>query len=210
MELPQHVAIVGGGLSGLSLSLALQKVNIPCTVYEERAESYETGGGITLSPNILDELGVYDRVRDKGYHFDTLAFSDNDGAIKDVYYFGSEKLYGYRGFRIMSIKDSEKEVAIEFADGSVESSDIVVGADGIHSAIRKHIVPDVKPGYSGLMAINSACSRSGLLIPENFHLPATVMSKVDAFLMRFPEKDKEGWDALAADKQGLLDMLRDN
>ncbi|KAL2364254.1 hypothetical protein RJZ56_002824 [Blastomyces dermatitidis] len=86
---------------GLSLSLALQKVNIPCTVYEERAESYETGGGITLSPNILDELGVYDRVRDKGYHFDTLAFSDNDGAIKDVYYFGSEKLYGYRGFRIM-------------------------------------------------------------------------------------------------------------
>ncbi|EQL30581.1 hypothetical protein BDFG_06973 [Blastomyces dermatitidis ATCC 26199] len=184
MELPQHVAIVGGGLSGLSLSLALQKVNIPCTVYEERAESYETGGGITLSPNILDELGVYDRVRDKGYHFDTLAFSDNDGAIKDVYYFGSEKLYGYRGFRIMSIKDSEKEVAIEFADGSVESSDIVVGADGIHSAIRKHIVPDVKPGYSGLMAINSACSRSGFLIPENFHLPATVMSKVDAFLMR--------------------------
>ncbi|PGH02629.1 hypothetical protein GX51_04512 [Blastomyces parvus] len=256
MEVPRHVAIVGGGLSGLSLALALQKVNIPCTVYEARAESYEAGGGITLSPNalrILDKLGVYERVRDKGHHFDTLAFSDGDGVIKDIYYFGSERLYGYRGFRIMRqllinemkvmlqdygiyvhfnkqfmrvIKDSEKEVVIEFADGSVESSAIVVGADGIHSAVRKHIVPDVKPVYSGLMAINSVCPRSELRIPENFHLPATVMSKVGAFLMvpqevdgsqlligaqrRFPEKDKDGWDALAADKQGLLDMLREN
>ncbi|KAL2364255.1 hypothetical protein RJZ56_002825 [Blastomyces dermatitidis] len=100
-----------------------------------------------------------------------------------------------------AIKDSEKEVAIEFADGSVESSDIVVGADGIHSAIRKHIVPDVKPGYSGLMAINSACSRRQEVDGSHVLIGAQ---------QRFPEKDKEGWDALAADKQGLLDMLRDN
>ncbi|KAG5301912.1 kynurenine 3-monooxygenase [Histoplasma ohiense] len=256
MEVPQHVAIVGGGLSGLSLALALHKVHIPCTVYEGRDESYEAGGGITLSPNalrILDKLDVFARVRDKGFHFDTLAFSDGDGVIKDLYYFGSEKLYGYRGFRIMRhllinemklmlrengtqihfnkqfskvIRDSQDEVVIEFADGSVETSAIVIGADGIHSTVRNHIVPDVKPVYSGMMAISSVCPRSSLRIPENFYLPAHILSKAGAFLMvpqeidgsqlligsqrRFPEKDKDGWDALAADKQGLLDMLREN
>ncbi|KKZ64778.1 hypothetical protein EMCG_09319 [[Emmonsia] crescens] len=56
-------------------------------------------------------------------------------------------------------------------------------------------------------------------IPENFYLPATIMPKAGAFLIvpqeadgsqllisaqrRFTEKDKDGWDALAADKQGL-------
>lgn len=47
---------------GLSLALALHKVHIPCTVYEGRDESYEAGGGITLSPNalrILDKLDVF-------------------------------------------------------------------------------------------------------------------------------------------------------
>lgn len=225
-------------------------------MYEARDESYEVGGGITLSPNalrILDKLCVYERVRDKGFHFDTLAFSDGDGVVKDVYYFGSEQLYGYKGFRIMRqllinemkqmlrgyrvemnfnkqftkiIRDTQDEVVIEFADGSTADSAIVVGADGIHSIVRNYIVPDVKPVYSGLMAINSVCPRSRVRIPENFYLPATIMSKAGAFLMvpqevdgsqlligaqrRFPEKDKDGWDALAADKQGLLDMLREN
>ncbi|OJD12793.1 hypothetical protein AJ78_06670 [Emergomyces pasteurianus Ep9510] len=256
MEVPQHVGIIGAGLSGLGLALALQKVNIPCTVYEARDESYEVGGGITLSPNalrILDKLGVYERAGVKGFHFDTLAFSDGDGVIKDVYYFGSKQLYGYRGFRIMRqvlidemkqmlrgygveihfnkqftriISDSPDGVVVEFSDGSTASSVLLVGADGIHSAVRGHIVPDVKPVYSGMMAINSVCPRSSIRIPENFYLPATIMSKAGAFLMvpqevdgsqlligaqrRFPEKDKDGWDALAADKQGLLDMLREN
>lgn len=243
-------------MQGLSLALALKRVNIPCTVYEARAESYDLGGGITLSPNalrILDKLGVYRRVYDKGFHFDTLAFSDGDGNVQDVYYFGSEKLYGYREFRIIRkllikelrqtlaeqgveiqfnkrftrvIAESADRVDFEFADGSTASSALLVGADGIHSTVRDYIVPGLKPVYSGFTAINCVCPRSRLRIPNNFHLPATVMAKPGAFLIepqeidgsdlligaqrRFPERDKAGWDALAADKQGLLDMLREN
>lgn len=44
---------------------------------------------------------MYRRVYDKGFHFDTLSFCDGDGHVQDVYYFGSEKLYGYRAFRII-------------------------------------------------------------------------------------------------------------
>ena len=63
---PKYVVIMGDGLSGLNLALALQKVGIPRSIYEARSESYDIGGGITLSPNgvrILDKLGVYPKVK---------------------------------------------------------------------------------------------------------------------------------------------------
>ncbi|KAK2753339.1 hypothetical protein FQN55_003468 [Onygenales sp. PD_40] len=256
MEVPKDIAIIGAGLSGLSLGLALKRVNIPFTIYEARPQAYDIGGSVALSPNslrILDKLGVYGRVRNQGIDFDKLAFSDGDGNVKDVYYFGSEELYGYRGFRIVRrllinemktmleevgvqvqfnkkfariVSESEGQVVFEFADGSQASSAIVVGADGIHSAVRNYIVPDVKPVYAGMTAISGNCPRSGLRIPPNFHLPATVMCKAGAFLLvpqesdgsqlligaqrRYPEQDRQGWEEMAADKQGLLDMLREN
>lgn len=241
---------------GLTLALALNRVNISSTVYESRAKSYDLGGGIALSPNalrILDKLGVYERVYNKGHHFDTLAFSDGVGNVKDVYYFGSKKLYGYDAFRIIRklliyeirqmlgeqnvelqfnrhfrkiINEEADKVKFEFADGSTASASILVGADGIHSTVRKYIVPELEPVYSGFTAINCTCPRSQLRIPEGFQLPATLMGKAGAFLVvpqevdgsqimfgqqrRFPEKDKAGWEAMATDKQGLLDMLSEN
>ena len=236
----------------------MHRVSIPCTVYDSRLESFSLGGGITLSPNalgVLDSLGVYERVRNKGFHFDTLEFKDADGKTTDVHYFGSEKLYGYRAFRIIRdllvnelkamLKESGVEVKynakfsrvlsessvlekveFEFADGSTSSASLLIGSDGIHSTVRRYIHPNAAPMYSGLMAINSVVPRSKLRIPDGYHLPATVTGKPGAFLLvpqevdgsellmgsqrRFEEKDREGWDKLSADKQGLLDMLREN
>lgn len=168
-----------------------------------------------------------------------------------MYYFGSKELYGYRAFRIIRkllidelklmlseqgveiqfnkafskvVSETADSVEFEFADGSTASAPVLVGADGIHSAVRSsYVAPEIKPIYSGFTAINNVCPRSRLRIPEGFHLPATVMGKAGAFLIvpqevdgsqvligaqrRFPEKDKAGWDAMEADKQGLLDML---
>ena len=60
-----HVAIVGGGVAGLALALALRRQGIGYTVLEQ-AESFEAvGAGIQLSPNAtraLRHLGVADRL----------------------------------------------------------------------------------------------------------------------------------------------------
>ena len=231
-------------------------MSIPCTIYESRSKSYSLGGGIILSPNalkVLDSLGVYERVRDKGFHFDTLEFKDGDGKTTDVYYLGSEELYGYKAFRIIRellidelkamlqergvevryntkfskvISESSEEVVFELADGSTWSTSLLIGSDGIHSAVRTYIHPQATPKYSGLMAITSVVPRSKLRIPDGYHLPATVMGKPGAFLLvpqqvdgsellmgsqrRFEERDRQGWERLSADKQGLLDMLRED
>lgn len=216
---PKHVIIVGAGLSGLSLALALQKVGVPCSIYEARSESYSIGGGITLSPNglrILDKLGVYPRVKQRGFHFETLAFKNDAGETTDVYYFGSEKLYGYQGFRIARqlmidemkkmlieqgiqvhhnmcfsqvISDTPEQVEIKFADGSTASASILIGSDGIYSSVRKYVVPSADPVYSGITAINGVIPRSRIRIPEGYHLPATVMAKPGAFLLVPQEPD---------------------
>lgn len=46
---PQHVAIIGAGLAGLSLALALHDQGIQCDIYETRPKSYNLGGAIMVS-----------------------------------------------------------------------------------------------------------------------------------------------------------------
>ena len=56
-----------------------------------------------LSPNalrILDVLGVYKRIRGKRFNFETCVFKNYEGKTTDEYYFGLEKLYGYKALRI--------------------------------------------------------------------------------------------------------------
>ncbi|KAI0424554.1 kynurenine 3-monooxygenase [Xylaria sp. FL1042] len=101
---PSEVAIIGGGLAGLTLALALHHHGIPSTVYEARSESYNHGGGLMLSPNALralDQIGAYKRLGEMSLHFDKLYFKNDNNETTDIYYFGSRNLYGYQALRIM-------------------------------------------------------------------------------------------------------------
>ncbi|KAI3325928.1 kynurenine 3-monooxygenase [Xylariaceae sp. AK1471] len=216
-EPPSHVAIIGGGIAGLTLALALHDLNISCTVYEARSEGFDQGGGIMLSPNalrVLDSVGVYKRVHANSFQFDVLTFKDGQGQTTEEYYFGSEKLYGYQATRIMRkdlldemkamlrerhipvhydskltaiTSDSPDQVELVFANGNVVSAPLVIGADGIHSTVRGTFQPHVKPVYAGFLGISSVVQRSQLRIPAGYELPATVMAKPGAFLL-VPQK----------------------
>ena len=50
------VAIVGGGIAGLCLALALHQRGIACEVFEAVPEVREIGAGITLLPHAMREL----------------------------------------------------------------------------------------------------------------------------------------------------------
>lgn len=58
---PFQVAIIGGGLCGLALSIALRNRSIPYKIYESRASFTEIGAGINLGPNLLKSIELIDK-----------------------------------------------------------------------------------------------------------------------------------------------------
>lgn len=58
---PFELAIIGGGIAGLMLAIALHKRNIACTIYEQAAEFGEIGAGVSISRNAVKAMEVIDR-----------------------------------------------------------------------------------------------------------------------------------------------------
>ncbi|CAG7915700.1 unnamed protein product [Penicillium olsonii] len=249
----RDIAIIGAGLSGLTLALALHKQSIPCTVYESRSASLDIGGAVMLSPNalrILDSLGIYEKVKPEGFHFRDLHFRTN--VPLDSYEFGNREKYGYDGLRIFRYKlidalliatkergirieygkkfvkilnETETDVFWDFEDGTTGQSACLIGADGIHSRVRKYLYPDLEPKFTNAVGVNAAVPTAQLNLPDSFEIPVTIMNpKHGAFVIapqladgsevfigkqkRAPELDREGWTALLNDKQWCVDFFR--
>jgi 2-polyprenyl-6-methoxyphenol hydroxylase-like FAD-dependent oxidoreductase len=209
-----------------------------------------------LSPNalrILDDLGVYSRIRSKGWNFEALTFMNEGGESTGKYFFGHEKLYGYTGLRVYRqvlleeltgmvrernvevcyrrkflrvLEEGGDGVCIEFADGSTERADLVVGADGVHSTIRQYVCPATTK-YTGFIGITSPMEKSKIRFPSADYPDAvSISAKPGAFLIvpqtsdgeemfvgtqrAVPERDRAGWDALLADKKQLVALFREH
>ena len=57
-----HIAVIGAGISGLTLGVILKSYNIPCIIYEKYDSVSEYGAGISISPNgleVLKSLHIY-------------------------------------------------------------------------------------------------------------------------------------------------------
>jgi 2-polyprenyl-6-methoxyphenol hydroxylase-like FAD-dependent oxidoreductase len=201
------------------------------------------GGGIMLSPNalrIFDDLGLYKRVLPQGYGFEKLTFKNGDGETTGHYSMGNAKLYGYRSLRVRRqlvinellamfqerevpvqfdrkfskvLQESEDAVAFEFEDGTIEKADLLLGADGIHSSLRRYVCPNSPPKHSGFLALTSNIPISKLRFPHpNYHLPISITARPGFFLVCpqnangeevlvgtqqvYPEKALTGWGTL--------------
>ncbi|KAJ4322663.1 hypothetical protein N0V84_004688 [Fusarium piperis] len=183
---PVKVAIIGAGLSGLALALALHQQGIEAVAYEQQNAPLDIGGAIMLSPNalrILDKLGVFERMEPKSYKFEESFFLSQDGKTVDVFEFGSVAKYGYSGIRVYRfelinilldlvreagiqvvygkkfdriISEAEDSVTWLFTDGSDSTASLLVGADGIHSRVRSYIHPDLQPKFTNMIGVTAA------------------------------------------------------
>jgi salicylate hydroxylase len=176
-----HVAVVGGGIGGLTLAIALRQRGVPVAVFEQAPEFREIGAGVALSANAtrhLHRLGLGDALDAVSVEPSALVVRRwQEGAIiashpmgaryREAFgapYYGAHRVALQRVFA-GALRDGVVEhgcrcvavtqpgdggpARIEFADGRTATADVVVGADGVHSAVRPAVAGGRTPVYSG-------------------------------------------------------------
>jgi len=178
----QKIAVIGGGLGGLAAALSLHRAGFEVDLYEQAPELNEVGGGINMGPNaarILYRLGLgegldRDGVKPAGMH--QRRWDDGRTLQKGPLNPLCTELYGaphmtlhradlqriiasglpreriHLGHRLTALTDGGDRVEAQFAGGGRITSDILVGADGIHSTVRTILFGEEAPQFAGCVA----------------------------------------------------------
>lgn len=175
------IAIIGGGIGGLTAGIALQRAGVDVTIYERAAEFGQAGAGISMTPNAvlgLDSLGLGEGLRAAANqpleqnqhhaHSGELLLSIDRRGTEAKY--GAPYLQLHRadlmalliaafgpdncemGRELTAIHSRSDGVTLSFADGSSASADAVVAADGLRSIVRDALFETGEPIFSGHVA----------------------------------------------------------
>ncbi|NVE93480.1 FAD-dependent monooxygenase [Altererythrobacter lutimaris] len=177
----KRVAIIGGGIGGLTAGIALLKAGLEPVIYERAPEFGEVGAGISLSPNAvkgLDSIGLggfLESTANEPLH--QLLFHGLTGELlldidrvpcRDQY--GGPYLQLHRadlmnglvdafgtdncvmGKALTGLSQDESHVEMRFDDGSTAEADVVIGVDGLRSVIRDILFDTPEPEFSGHVA----------------------------------------------------------
>ncbi|KAF9916531.1 hypothetical protein FBU30_001293 [Linnemannia zychae] len=167
------VLIVGGGIAGLVLGMVLQKSDTPYDIFERSMEVHNFGSALLLTATtaaVFKQLGIWEELCALSKEIDMIQVRNEDlesefnvSSIEDpVKRYGSNtrlitrpELYDFLllqiprerihfGKKILSTQQGGNGVIIRCSDKSEYEGDILVGADGVHSAVRQNLFAQLK------------------------------------------------------------------
>jgi 2-polyprenyl-6-methoxyphenol hydroxylase-like FAD-dependent oxidoreductase len=175
-----RVIVVGAGIGGLATAIALKPKDVEVVVLERASDlgSVELGTGVTLWPNamlVLDKLGVADAVVERGAVLSCFEQRTAKGRLLSRWptdEMGKRvgaPLCGVNrselhaalaeaggdavrtGARVEGFSPGDGRVQVKIADGAGETGDVLIGADGLESVIRKQLLGEQPLRHSGLI-----------------------------------------------------------
>ena len=199
------IGIIGGGIGGVALALALQKRGITAHLFERAAAFSQIGAGVQMTPNavkVLDALGLSTDLQAVGFLPEAMVGLNWQTAatlfrtpLKEVCsrLFGADFFHVHRadlhailtkdldlqnvtfGVTCTSVEQQGLKATAHFSDGSHFEADLIVGADGIHSVVREALWGKTPATFTGHM-----CWRA--LVPVKQH-PLPFVSPDASFWM---------------------------
>ena len=216
--------VVGAGVGGLTAAVALARAGIDVEVYERADDPgrIRVGGGLHLWPNgmrAFQELGLAERVEAVGETIERLdwhtpehgllASADLAATARKV---GAPSVGIRRADLLGVLLDAVGEERIRFGTEVLDlrfTADVLVGADGLHSTVRRELVGDDELRAPGVLVCQGAAGHVA-------SIPPSVFTEVWAPTLRFgcyPFRDGLNWfafvrateaDALAPDPHRYL------
>lgn len=172
-----RILVVGGGIGGLTLALALRQAGLDGRVYEQAGRLREVGAGLTMAPNavkVLHRLGLAEALHDvatlphardvrdwqSGEVLAQIPLRDTATARWGAPYYMMHRAdlhnalrrrlgdeYITLGARCVSVDQDAEQVTACFADGRRVTGDLLIGADGIHSVVREYVAGADRPTW---------------------------------------------------------------
>ena len=165
----RRLLVVGGGIAGFGLLRALSLKGVPCTLVERLAAPPGSGMGLNLPANAvraLAALGLAEGVVDRGMRIRRREYRNKTGRL--LFAIDEETFWGKvgpsvclrRGDLLEVLRASTPEVTprwntsvagaelvgeaveVQLASGPTETYDFAVGADGVHSPMRRTVAPE--------------------------------------------------------------------
>ena len=241
MAAVNKVLVIGGGFSGMSAAIKMRSHGIQVDLVEIDPEWCELGAGISIngaSMRALESLGLYQQVVEQGCVTDGVAIHLAHGPLimelptpspVGSSVGGSGGIFRPTLARIMStatlesgvdvrlgctytdIQQTESGVVVTFTDGSTHDYDLVVGADGVHSKIRKEFFPEVPdPEYIGqgvwraIMPRPAEINRVTMWMGDHLKLGVNPVSDTHMYMFITEDRptkehiDKETWPQIFA------------
>jgi 2-polyprenyl-6-methoxyphenol hydroxylase-like FAD-dependent oxidoreductase len=167
-----RIAIIGGGIGGLTTAIALRQVGFEPEVYEQAPALLDVGAAIAIWPNamrVLERLNLAGKILEKAGVMEEIRWLDQSGRLINkvsisatsravalhradlqnilVHALPSSSIH--LGYTLVDYTQPGDKLIATFANSYSAEADFLIGADGIHSRMRAQFINDGDPLYRG-------------------------------------------------------------